>query len=136
MLVPDILQKQFKATVVGTAHVEPPPKIAGFDNKALAGVEAFDNVVAIFASALDVSPIAAEMQQKVRAVAAYVASSPQARTAIGNELRDHVVPEFEQYAFTKSAPYRTIGSAGHKPEITGKTFVCGHRLTTQVSGQT
>ena len=123
-----ILQKQFKATVVGTAHVEPPPKIAGFDNKALAGVDAFDNVDAIFASALDVSPIAAEMQQKVRAVAAYVASSPQARTAIGNELRDHVVPEFEQYAFTKSAPYRDHWVGGAQTGNYGKDF----RLRTSV----
>jgi hypothetical protein len=121
------LQKQ--VIMIGTAHVEPPPKIAAFDNKALAGVEAFDNVDAIFASALDVSPTAAEMQQKVRAVAAYVASSPQARTAIGDELRDHVVPEFELYAFTKSAPYRNQWAGGAQTGNYGKDF----RLRTTVN---
>ncbi len=45
-----------------------------FDNKELMGVEIFDDVDATLASALDVAPNAAAMQQKVRAVAAYVAS--------------------------------------------------------------
>jgi hypothetical protein len=123
------LQKQFKVAVIGTAHVETPPKIPEFDNKTLAGVEAFDNVDAVFASALDVSPTAAEMQQKVRAVATYVASSAQARMAIGDQLRDHVVPEFELYAFTKSAPYRNQWAGGAQTGNYGKDF----RLRTTVN---
>jgi hypothetical protein len=123
------LQKQFKATVIGTAHVEPPPQITAFDNKTLAGVEAFDDADAVFGSALDVSPTAAEMQQKVRAVAAYVASNPQARTAIGDELRDRVVPQFELYAFTKSAPYRDHWVGGAQTGNYGKDF----RLRTSVN---
>jgi hypothetical protein len=116
------LQKQFKVTVIGTPRIEASPTIAMFDNKSLAGVEAFDNVDAVFASALDVSPTAAEMQQKVRAVAAYAASGPQARTALSGELRDHVVPEFEQYAFTKSAPYRNHWIGGAQTGNYGKDF--------------
>jgi hypothetical protein len=123
------LQNQFTMTVIGTAHVNPPPDIPAFDNKALAGVEAFDNVDAVFASALDVFPTAAEMQQKVRAVAAYIASSAQARAAIGDELRNHVVPEFELYAFTKSAPYRDQWAGGAQTGNYGRDF----RLRTTVN---
>jgi len=46
------------------------------------------------------------MQQKVRFVAAYVASSAEARAAVETLLRQHVIPEFEEYVFTKSVPPR------------------------------
>ena len=99
------LQRAFKATPLGTPKVKPPPAIPMFDNKDLMGVEIFDDVDTKLASALDVAPNAAEMQQKVRAVAAYVASGQQARSAVDAEIRK-VVPEFIEYTFTKSAPYR------------------------------
>jgi hypothetical protein len=53
------------------------------------------------------------MQLQVRAVAAHVASSPAARAAVDALLRNTVVPQFERYAFTQSAPYRNhwIGGA-------------------------
>jgi hypothetical protein len=51
-------------TVTGTAHVEPPPQITPFDNKSLAGMDAFDNVDAVLASALD--PGVAVVRQTVR----------------------------------------------------------------------
>jgi hypothetical protein len=100
------LQKQFSVTPLGPVTVSPPPPIPDFDNKTLLGAEIFDHADAVLASALDVSPVAARMQLQVQAVAAYVASSPAARAAVGSLLRDKVVPEFEVYAFTKSAPYR------------------------------
>ena len=46
-----------------------------FSNQTLIATESFDLAEAVFASALDVSPHAAQMQQQVRAVAAQVASS-------------------------------------------------------------
>jgi hypothetical protein len=56
----------------------------------------------------------------VRAVAAYVQSSPDARNAVDKLLRDKIIPEFVEYAFTKSAPYRNhwvggsqTGNYGH-----------------------
>jgi hypothetical protein len=76
-----------------------------FGNKDLIGVEIFDDADAKLASALDVAPNAAPMQQKVRAVAAYVASGQQARAAVDAQIRK-IVPEFIEYTFTKSAPYR------------------------------
>ncbi len=99
------LQKGFKATASGSPQIKTPPAIPMFDNKDLIGVEIFDNVDATLSSALDVAPNAAEMQQKVRAVAAYATSTEEARAAVDAQI-DTIVPEFEEYVFTKSAPYR------------------------------
>jgi hypothetical protein len=44
------------------------------------------------------------MQQKVRAVAAYVASGKEARAAIDAQLRP-IISQFKQDALTKTAPY-------------------------------
>jgi hypothetical protein len=98
------LQRAFKATA-GIPKVKAPPAIPMFDNKNLIGVEIFDDVDVKLSSALDVAPNAAPMQQKVRAVAAYVASDPQARSAVDAQIRK-IVREFIEYTFTKSAPYR------------------------------
>ena len=99
------LQQAFKATALGTPKIKSPPPIPMFGNKELMGVEIFDDVDAKLSSALDVAPNAAPMQQKVRAVAAHVASGQQARAAVDAQIRK-IVPEFIDYAFTKSAPYR------------------------------
>jgi hypothetical protein len=110
------LQQAFKATASGTPKIKPPPAIPMFDNKDLMGVDIFDDVDTKLSSALDVAPNAAEMQQKVRAVAAYVASSPDARATVDAQIRK-IVPEFIEYTFTKSAPYRNHwvggGAAGN-----------------------
>jgi hypothetical protein len=49
-------------------------------------------------------PNAAEMQQKVRAVAAYVASGKEARAAIDAQLRP-IISQLKQDALTKTTPY-------------------------------
>ncbi len=99
------LQQQFKATALGTPLIAPPPAITMFDNADLIGAEIFDDVDIRLSSALDVAPNAAEMQQKVRAVAAYVASGKDARAAIDAQLRG-IISQFKEDALTKSAPYR------------------------------
>jgi hypothetical protein len=98
------LQHAFKVRALNHVDVVAPPLIPGFDNATLLGVEIFDDVEAILASALDVSPLAAAMQLQVRAVADYVASGDAARAAVDSLLREKVVPEFKTYALTKSAP--------------------------------
>jgi len=98
------LQHEFAAAAVGKPRIQPPLEIPMFDNKSLIGVEIFDDAEAMMSSAMDVAPNAAEMQQKVRAVASYAASSKEARAEIDATLRK-VIPEFQDYAFTKSAPY-------------------------------
>jgi len=100
------LQKAFQATAQGKPVVVPPPEITMFDNDALAGVEVFDRSAAILASALDVAPNAAQMQEKVRAVAAHVASSKEARAGVDKLLRDKVAPDFKVYATTKVGEVR------------------------------
>ena len=123
------LQKQFEATAIGTVTIDAPPQISDFDNKTLLGAEIFDNADTVLASALDVSPIAAEMQEKVRAVAAYVASGPEARATIDKLLHEKVVPDFEVYAFTKSAPYHSHWVGGAETGNYGKDY----RLRTVVN---
>src|SRR5271156_4173468 len=98
------LQQQFKATALGTPMIAPPPAITMFDNKDLIGAEIFDDVDVRLGSALDVAPNAAEMQQKVRAVASYVASGKEARAAIDRQLRG-IITQFKEDALTKTTPY-------------------------------
>ncbi len=123
------LQRQFKLTPLGNPAIAPPPMIPMFDNKELVGVEIFDNVDAKFVSALDVSQVAAEMEQKARAVAAYAATSAEARSAINKQLREKIIPEFLDYALTKSAPYRDHWLGGGAAGNYGKDY----RLRTAVN---
>ncbi len=106
------LQKAFKLRSPGTPEIKTPPEIPLFDNKDLLGVEIFDELDARLASALDVAPNAAEMQQKARAVAAYVASGVEARAAVGKVLREKAVRGFQQYAMTKTMPIRNHWMGG------------------------
>jgi hypothetical protein len=99
------LQHAFKVSVIGRPRIFRPPALPAFDNKSLIGVEIFDNADRLLASALDVAPNAAEMQQKVHATAAYVASNRAARAAVSEQLKT-IVPQFEQDALTKTAPYK------------------------------
>lgn len=99
------LQHKFTVSTSGNIVVARPPELPSFDNKTLLGVEIFDDVDGKLASALDVAPNAAELQQKVRAVAAYARSGREARATVDAQLRK-LVPEFQEYALTRSAPYR------------------------------
>jgi hypothetical protein len=107
------LQHAFKVWTAGKTDIAPAAKIPDFGNQDLLGAEIFDDVETVFASALDVAPNAAEMQQKVRAIAAYAASSSGARVTLDKQIRGKVIPGFKEYAFTKSAPYRNhwVGGA-------------------------
>lgn len=95
------LQHAFKVSTLGISVIAPPPAMPSFGNKDLIGVELFDNADQTLASALDVAPNAAEMQQSVRAVAAFVASSSQARADVDKVLRDRVVPDLVQHGLAK-----------------------------------
>jgi hypothetical protein len=116
------LQREFKLTPMGDVKVAPVSPMPMFNNKDLIGVEIFDNLDATLASALDVAPNAAEMQQKARAIAAYVASSPEARKSIDQQIHARVVPEIEDYTFTKSAPYRNHWVGGASAGNYGKNY--------------
>lgn len=98
------LQQQFKATALGTPLIAPPPALVMFDNDNLIGAEIFDDADRRLASALDVAPNAAGMQQKVRAIAAYVASGKEERAAIESLLRP-IISQFKEDVLTQTAPY-------------------------------
>jgi hypothetical protein len=99
------LQKQFLLRPIGHPVIGAPPSQPDFDNASLIGAALFDQLDSRLESALDVAPNAAAMQQQARAVARYMASSPAARDDIEARLRK-TVPEFKEYALTRSAPYR------------------------------
>jgi hypothetical protein len=58
----------------------------------------------VLASALDVSPRAADLQLRVRAVVDYVASGTDARDTVAALIREKVVPRFKDWAMTNMAP--------------------------------
>lgn len=100
------LQRAFKVGAVGTPVVTPAAPLDAFDNKTLIGARLFEMAEPLMQSALDVMPRAAEMQQKVRSVARYVASGPDARAVVEQRLIGTTIPGFQEFALTKSAPYR------------------------------
>ncbi len=100
------LQRKFRLTALGMPEISRPPAVPVFDNDRLLGVEIFDECSIVFASALDVSPNAAEMQQTVRAVADYAMSSADARKEIDADIREYVIPMFRDYVARKSQPHR------------------------------
>ena len=108
-----VLQKKFKLKALGTPEIEPTASMASFGNKELIGVELFDNVDGVLASALDVSPIAAQMQAQVRDIA-QIAKNSEQREILDKMIREKVVPDFLAFAVTKSGVYRNhwLGTLG------------------------
>lgn len=100
------LQHRFKLTALGEPRIARPPAIVPFGNEELLGVEAFDDLDAIFASALDVSPVAAALQEQARAVARYLALHPAELEAFDTKLRRKIVPQIIDYSRTGAALYR------------------------------
>lgn len=116
------LQKQFKLTPLGDVSVSPAPNVPAFNNAKLLGAEAFDNVDAVFASALDVSPVAARMQQEGRYVASYVASSQNARAEIDRLLHDKIDPDFVENAVARMGSVRNHWAGGAQTGNYGKDY--------------
>ena len=111
------LQKQFRLQALGSPAIRQVAPMAAFGNKELLGIELFDNVDEVIASAHDVSPIAAQMQAKVRAVAEH-ARQPEQRASLDKLIRERVVPEFLKYAVTQSGVFRnnwlaTLGTGNY-----------------------
>ena len=100
------LQRAFKLTPIGSPKIAKPVPLPDFDNEALMDSTIFDHADAIIASALDVSPVAAELQQQARSVAAHLAAQPGDRKRIDALIRSRVVPAFQRFALTEVAPYQ------------------------------
>jgi hypothetical protein len=123
------LQQSFRGSLIGAPIIATPPTLPFFTNAELIGVELFENVDAKIISALDVCPLAAELQQKVHAVSNYVASRPSAREAVSNMLRNRIIPDFVDFAATKAEPYRNHWHGGGGAGNYGRDF----RLRTVVN---
>ena len=91
------LQRQIRITALGEPKFPPAVKMPTFDHARLVGVELFDATEDLLKSAPDVSPIAAQLQAQVRAVA-LAAKDPAQRASIDKTLRDYVIPRFVRYA--------------------------------------
>ena len=101
---PDVaveLQKKIRASALGKVSVSAAVDLPDFDNESLIGVELFDHAEEILISAIDVSPKAAQLQAKVRAVAAAV-EDPEVREDTESLLRDKVIPEFRLFSVTEA----------------------------------
>lgn len=119
------LQKQFKLTPLGKPVIQPAAPMASFGNKELIGVELFDNVDAVLASALDVSAIAPQMQEKAREIGRQ-AKDPRQRAALDKHIKEEVVPQFLQYAVTKSGVFQnnwlaTLGTGNYDADYWKRT---------------
>ena len=99
------LQRQITAKSLGEPDIPNAVSMPKFDNQKLIGVELFDKAEELLTSAPDVSPIAAQLQAKVRAVAR-LAIDPEAREAIDAFLRNTVIPDFTRFAVTEVGPVR------------------------------
>ena len=111
------LQKQFKLNAMGKPVIAPAAPMASFGNKELIGVELFDNIDAVLSSALDISPIAAQMQAKVWDIGR-LAKDPEQRKKLDTMIRSYVVPQFLQFAVTKSGVFQnnwlaTLGTGNY-----------------------
>ncbi len=106
------LQRQIRITPLGKPKFPPAVKIPTFDHAQLVGVELFDATEDLLKSAPDVSPIAAQLQAQVRAVA-LAAKDPAQRAAIDKTLRDQVIPRFMRYATQEGGQVRNnwLGTA-------------------------
>ncbi len=100
---PAALQTIFMLTAQGKPGITPPPDIPMFPDDKLIGAELFDLADVLMGSARDVSPCAADMQQKVRAAAGHTNSRLRARQDVEGLLRETVIPEFRQFAFARAA---------------------------------
>ena len=111
------LQKGFTLRPLAAPVILPAAPMASFGNKELIGVELFDEVDAVIASAQDVSPIAAQMQAKAREIGRQ-ASDAATRAVLDAMIKGKVVPQFLTYAVTKSGVFQnnwlaTLGTGNY-----------------------
>lgn len=119
----EALQKQFKLSSLGKPEIAKPVTLPSFNNKELLGTELFKQAEEILRVAPDVSPVAAQMQSKVRDVAAAIDNADQ-KARIDRLLKETVIPQFQTYATTKSGTIRnnwvattTVGNYGTEYDI-------------------
>lgn len=92
-------EQQHRMTLrsLGSPSLADPIDLPEFDNRSLIGVELFDHADELLASAPDVSPVAAQLQAKVRDVASWSAD-PARRDVLDAVIRTEVIPAFQRFA--------------------------------------
>lgn len=119
------LQTRFRLSSLGRPKIQASAPPLDFNNKDLAGVEMFDHADEIIDSALDVSPLAPQMQARARHYQ-QLAKDPTQRAALTQLLRDKVVPGFLGFAVTKSGRFQnnwlaTIGTGTYGSDYRKRT---------------
>ena len=107
------LQKQFRITALGKPQIEPAVALPLFGNKDLPGVEIFEDAEALMTSALDPSPVAAQMQARISDIVRQT-TDPAQRNMLDQLIKTEIVPEFRQYSVTKSGMFKNnlLGTLG------------------------
>ena len=95
------LQRQIKVTPLGKPEIAPAIDVPLFKNDALIGVEIFDQAHEILASAPDISPVAAQMQAKVRVIAK-MAKVPERRVELDQLLKEKIIPMCVKWSVAES----------------------------------
>jgi len=88
------LRRQFELASTGNPSIMPALPLPMFGNRELIGVEIFQDAEEMLATALDTTPGAAALQQKVRLVTRYTESGSGARLDVEGLLRERLIPHF------------------------------------------
>jgi hypothetical protein len=100
-----VLQRQIKVAPLGNPKITPAINMPMFKNDTLIGIEIFDNADEILTSAPDISPVAAQLQAKVRVVSA-MAKNPMHRGELNQLLKKKIIPNFLKWSVTESGVVR------------------------------
>lgn len=109
------LQHRIVLRSLGEPVVADPVPVPAFDNASLIGAELFDHAEALLSSAPDISPVAAQMQAKVRDVVAAL-GDPDVRASVDEQLREVVIPDFRRFAVREAG---VVGNNWIATTVTG-----------------
>jgi hypothetical protein len=107
------LQRQFELASAGSPSIVPAVPLPMFGKRELIGVELFQSAEEILATALDTAPGAAALQHKVRLVAGYTESGPEARLDVEGLLRERLIPHFLDFTAKRAMANRHQWRSSH-----------------------
>jgi hypothetical protein len=113
------LQRRFEMTSHGNPSIMPAPPLPMFGDRELIGVEIFEGAEHVLATAIDTSPNAAALQQKVRVVSRYTATGRTARLEVEGLLRERVIPRFLDYTATEAGATCNNWRSSHPDGMSG-----------------
>lgn len=87
---------------IGSPVIEKPVQIPMFNNKDLMGIELFETAGKVLKTAIDVSPVAAQMQARVLAIAEEVSQDKTAHAELANKIKTQFAPRFAKESMLKA----------------------------------